>query len=121
MDCMLRQDDEHVTTKDGNSVLKSGHSGQINSVKLAMCPMKYAGAGMDFVSGMNNLMGVQNSRMASDFQMMFGAAPSVGSNPYGNGAAHAPMNPFSMFAPQPAVHPATRSAQPMYHPASYGY
>eukprot|EP00929_Paragymnodinium_shiwhaense_P104513 TRINITY_DN689_c0_g1_i1.p1 TRINITY_DN689_c0_g1~~TRINITY_DN689_c0_g1_i1.p1 ORF type:complete len:496 (+),score=104.87 TRINITY_DN689_c0_g1_i1:173-1489(+) len=124
LDCFMRQDDEHKTNKDGTSVLVSGESGQANSVKMAMCPMKYAGAGMDFISGVNNAMGIQNNRLPQDFQMMFGGGqPQAGYNPYGGvRAAPAPANPFSMFAPHPAMQPAHPAqmygAQP--HPAMYG-
>eukprot|EP00929_Paragymnodinium_shiwhaense_P054297 TRINITY_DN271_c0_g1_i8.p1 TRINITY_DN271_c0_g1~~TRINITY_DN271_c0_g1_i8.p1 ORF type:complete len:484 (+),score=120.84 TRINITY_DN271_c0_g1_i8:86-1453(+) len=137
MDCMLRQDDQHETKKDGTTVLKSGNSGQVNSVKMAMCPMKYAGAGMDFMSGVNNMMGIQNSKLPYDFQMMFGGAPQAGYNPYGAAPARAATNPLSMFAPHPAtqpVHPMqqmmnhamnamaprTNTMNTMAHPAAYG-
>eukprot|EP00929_Paragymnodinium_shiwhaense_P034440 TRINITY_DN1873_c0_g1_i1.p1 TRINITY_DN1873_c0_g1~~TRINITY_DN1873_c0_g1_i1.p1 ORF type:complete len:467 (-),score=120.12 TRINITY_DN1873_c0_g1_i1:290-1690(-) len=134
LDCVMRQDDVHTTKKDGTTVLKSSVGGESNSVKLAMCPMKYAGAGMDALSGINNIMGVQNSRLPQDFQMMFGggAAPQAGYNPLGAPQPRAAASPFSMFAPQqPAAHPATQAAhgflnnmglnrgaaQPAYHPA----
>eukprot|EP00929_Paragymnodinium_shiwhaense_P054299 TRINITY_DN271_c0_g2_i1.p1 TRINITY_DN271_c0_g2~~TRINITY_DN271_c0_g2_i1.p1 ORF type:complete len:463 (+),score=106.66 TRINITY_DN271_c0_g2_i1:106-1494(+) len=136
LDCFMRQDDVHTTDKAGQTVLKSSSSGQPNSVKMAMCPMKYAGAGMDFISGLNNMMGIQNNRLPQDFQTMFGGAqPQAGYNPYGGGYAAQPqraaVNPFAMFAPHPATqpaqgflsHPAAQPMrtmqQPMMHPGAY--
>eukprot|EP00929_Paragymnodinium_shiwhaense_P026361 TRINITY_DN1569_c1_g1_i1.p1 TRINITY_DN1569_c1_g1~~TRINITY_DN1569_c1_g1_i1.p1 ORF type:complete len:475 (-),score=129.04 TRINITY_DN1569_c1_g1_i1:131-1555(-) len=107
MDCILRQDDiKETDKKTGQQVLVSGHGGSPNTVKMAMCPMKYAGAGMDFISGVNNAMGIQNSKLPYDFQMMFGGQPQAGFNPaYGAAPARAPTNPFSMFAPQQQQQP----------------
>eukprot|EP00929_Paragymnodinium_shiwhaense_P063294 TRINITY_DN3162_c0_g1_i2.p1 TRINITY_DN3162_c0_g1~~TRINITY_DN3162_c0_g1_i2.p1 ORF type:complete len:570 (+),score=163.03 TRINITY_DN3162_c0_g1_i2:107-1816(+) len=60
-DCMLRQND---------------HGKRYNSVKLAMCPMKYAGALMDLLGGINNAMGVQNGRLPTEMNsMMMGGMP----------------------------------------------
>eukprot|EP00929_Paragymnodinium_shiwhaense_P054300 TRINITY_DN271_c0_g3_i1.p2 TRINITY_DN271_c0_g3~~TRINITY_DN271_c0_g3_i1.p2 ORF type:complete len:470 (+),score=158.67 TRINITY_DN271_c0_g3_i1:72-1481(+) len=131
LDCFMRQDDEHETKKDGTTVLKNGESGQMNTVKAAMCPMKYAGAGMDALSGLNNMMGIQNSRLPYDFQMMFGGGapqqmqagynPHAAYNPaYNQGYARAApaMSPFNMFAPhpqqqQPAMNPMHQMASQM--------
>merc|ERR1719230_576617 len=70
MDCFMRQDDTHKVV-DGHEVLVNANSGHANSVKMAMCPMKYAGAAMDMLSGVNNAAGVQNTKLPADFQMMF--------------------------------------------------
>eukprot|EP00929_Paragymnodinium_shiwhaense_P063293 TRINITY_DN3162_c0_g1_i1.p1 TRINITY_DN3162_c0_g1~~TRINITY_DN3162_c0_g1_i1.p1 ORF type:complete len:532 (+),score=152.72 TRINITY_DN3162_c0_g1_i1:116-1711(+) len=59
-DCMLRQND---------------HGKSYNSVKLAMCPMKYAGALMDLLSGVNNAMGIQNGHLPAQMQSMMGGMP----------------------------------------------
>lgn len=115
-DCLMRQNDKHV--KDANGQTHIVDSGSPNPVKSEMCLMKYAGAGMDFLAGMNNALGIQNSRLPQDFQMMFGgAAPpaaQAGYSPYAQQQAapvpvqQQPPNPFAMFAPhqQPAAaHP----------------
>merc|ERR1712196_691334 len=94
--------------------------------------MKYAGAGMDFLSGLNNAVGIQNTRLPADFQTMFGGAapavPQAGYNPYAaqhnayaNVMQHAAAaNPFGMFAkaaaPQPtAPHPLAQMAHGFLH------
>merc|ERR1712232_416613 len=78
-DCLMRQNDKHVKDKDGKT--HTVDTAEANPVKESMCMMKYAGAGMDFLAGLNNVMGVQNTRLPQDFSMMFGGAPQAGYNP----------------------------------------
>jgi len=125
MDCFMRQNDVHKTV-DGKSVLVNGNSNQVNSVKMSMCPMKYAGAGMDFLSGLNNAAGIQNTRLPQDFQMMFGGhaqQPQAGFNPYGAQHAAGLPNPLAMLMPQqqqPTAHPLTHLAHGFLQGAMQG-
>eukprot|EP00929_Paragymnodinium_shiwhaense_P073222 TRINITY_DN3725_c0_g1_i4.p1 TRINITY_DN3725_c0_g1~~TRINITY_DN3725_c0_g1_i4.p1 ORF type:complete len:659 (+),score=159.66 TRINITY_DN3725_c0_g1_i4:57-1979(+) len=55
----------------GDCVLRQNDNGRrYNSVKVAMCPMKYAGAFMDMVSGVNNVMGIENSKLPAEMGAM---------------------------------------------------
>lgn len=76
-DCIMRQND---------------HGKEYNSVKLAMCPMKYASALMDLLSGVNNAMGIQNGNLPQEMNTMMGG--NLKSNPgYAAAAAAAQKNP----------------------------
>lgn len=114
-DCLMRQNDKHIKDADGKMHTVDGK--EANPVKSSMCMMKYAGAGMDFLSGLNNVAGVQNSRLHQDFKSMFGGAnPQAAYNAAYNPAAQqqaAQMNPFAMLAPQPqpTAHPLAPMAQ----------
>jgi len=129
MDCFMRQDDQHKLV-DGKETLVNANSGEVNSVKMAMCPMKYAGAAMDLLSGANNVANIQNNRLPADFQLMFGgmmgqpAAPQANFNPYAHAAAAASAftNPLSTFmggmAPMTTtVHPFMQAANAMQNAA----
>lgn len=80
-DCFMRQNDAHAPS----GKIVSGEA-RTNTVKAAMCPMKYAGAGMDFLSGINNVMNIQNTKLPQDFGLVFGGhaqpqAAQTGFNP----------------------------------------
>lgn len=98
-DCFMRQND----VKDAKGEIVNADSTQTNSVKMAMCPMKYAGAGMDFLSGANNVMNLQNTRLPQDFGMLFGgAAPHAAQPGY---SPYAQQQHYNAFARQQTQHP----------------
>jgi len=119
-DCLMRANDKHVLNKKtGQTVLADAESSQANSVKMAMCPMKYAGAAMDFLSGINNVAGIQNTRLPQDFKMVFGGQKPYGSQygaPAYGGQTHYQTPPYQRLN---AFNQQQKQQQHYQHPFTY--
>merc|ERR1719482_2156677 len=76
-----------------------GRSQKYNSVKLAMCPMKYAGALMDLLSGVNNAAGIQNQNLPNDVHALMAGKP-FGGNPLGGNPQQNPSYNYALAATQ---------------------
>lgn len=109
-DCLMRQDDVHQTTATGQSSAVVNTDGHMNEVKAMLCPLKYASAAMDMLSGVNNLAGIQNTNLGTDFQMMMGGGqPHTTAYNYNQ----YPQQRTAYQYPQQQVHPATTATNPM--------
>merc|ERR1719265_105090 len=102
-DCLMRQDDVHQTTASGTTSTVVNTDGHMNEVKAMLCPLKYASAAMDMLSGVNNMAGIQNSNLGTDFQMMMG-----GGQPQTTAYNYNQVHPQTAYYPQQQVQTAQR-------------